>query len=780
MHSFPIDKVKNDILKALDSVDFLVIKSTPGSGKTTRVPIFLREKYKKKIYVLEPRKLAAKLASHFVAKTLGETPGQSVGHIFKYERMASDKTQIVFLTEGTFLRILASDPQLSECDVIILDEFHERHYYTDVALSFLLKIKESNKNLKIIIMSATINLQELDAALQGRAKTVELNESKHSLKIEHLPNDTLVLKAPIERKVYDALLKVFSKDGHILIFLPGMYEIKKCEEVIQRNFDCEVVILHGEVGGVVINDDFYDLSKKKIILSTNIAESSVTIPGVRVVIDTGLHKISKLNPITRLPFVELRKISQSSAIQRANRAAREDDGEAIRLYSEFDYKSREQFDTPEINRVDLSELMISAADIFNSPIEDFTFLAPLKDIEVTKSKRYLEQIGLFENGMPTSTAKRLSRFPFHPRISKILDEASQGDETSFNHVVNYLAELVEPKGTFRFKSLAKSFFKANPKGTHIDLEKVMLYGYIDQIAKLKDHKLVHMNAEEYALSPKLAGEVDPQHSLWIILDLDNRNQVTKMLSIEEDWLYDLPFFPIEESEKVDFSLESFKLTIERVSRIGAIVLSKEKISNKDLSTNTIDFVTKKVLPAFKEKLSTNTFQRLFLLEKYTQKKIQDFPMESWLRSQVPYLLADVNYNLDVILNAFTNEVFNYLNEEGLYDLDSDLPVFLQLHDKRKVEIHYDPTNGIHCESYIQDFYGLSHVPSILKGKEKMKIHLLGPHKRALQVTQDLMSFWDKTYRELFGELKRDYPRHHWPLAPATAEPILLLKNVKKV
>jgi ATP-dependent helicase HrpB len=765
-------------LSALDVVDFLIIKSTPGSGKTTRVPLFLSEKYNKKIYVLEPRKLAAKLASHFVAKSKGEAPGESVGHIFKYERVASDKTQIVFLTEGTFLRILASDPSLGDCDVIVLDEFHERHYYTDVALSFLLKIKEKNKNLKIIIMSATINLAELDVLLAGRAKTIELNESKHTLQLEYLPNDTLVLKDPLERKVYNALVRALPRPGHILIFLPGMYEIKKCEEIIHNNFDHEVVVLHGEVAGVVIDESFYDLSKKKIILSTNIAESSVTIPGVRTVIDTGLHKMNKLNPITRLPVIELKKISQSSAIQRANRSSREANGYAYRLYSEFDYLSRDQFDIPEINRIDLSELMITTADVFDEDIDQFKFLAPLKESEVSKSKKYLEQIGLFEQGRSTATAKRLSRFPFHPRISKILDEASKGNSVTFNSVIDYLADLIEPKATFRFKNLVKSFFKANNNGIHIDLEKIMLFGYIDQIAKLKNHQLIHMNGEVYPISPKLSNEIDPNHSLWIILDLDNRNQVTRMLSIEEEWLYDLPFFPIEETEKNDFSLENFKLTIERINRIGAIVLSREKISNTDFSSSTVDYVAKKIMPVFREKLEQNVFKRLYLLEKYTENKIQDFNMEAWLRTQIPYLLNDNQYTLEIILEAYTNEVFHYLNTGYSYDLNQDLPLALQLNDKRQVVINYDPTNGIHCESYIQDFYGLSSVPSILKGQEKMKIHLLGPHKRALQVTQDLMSFWDKAYKELYGELKRDYPRHYWPLTPKDAKPILLLRNVK--
>lgn len=778
MHSFPIDSLKNEILNTLDSTDILIIKSTPGSGKTTRVPLFLSEKYKKKIYILEPRKLAAKLASHFVAKSKGEIPGQSVGHIFKYDKSATDKTQIIFLTEGTFLRILASDPQLTDCDVIILDEFHERHYYTDVALSFLLKIKEARNDLKIIIMSATINLKELDNLLQGKAKTIELNESKFSLELRHLPNDTLILKEPLERKVYNAISNIIDREGHILIFLPGMFEIKKCEEIILNNFDVEVVLLHGELNGVEISDDFYNLTKKKIILSTNIAESSVTIPGVRTVIDTGLHKISKLNPVTRLPIIELRKISQSSAIQRANRASREDHGMAIRLYSEFDYQSRDQFDVPEINRVDLSELIISAQDIFKKDIAHFTFLAPLKEMEVQKSKKYLEQIGLYVNDKPTATLNRLSRFPFHPRVSKILDEATKGNERSFNNLLNYLADLVEPKSTHRFRSLAKNFFKAMLTGPEIEVEKLMLYGYIDQIAKLKDHKLVHMNGEVYALSPKIADSIDPHHSLWIILDLDNRNQVVRALAIEEEWLYDLPSFPIEDSEKIDFSLETYKLSIERVYRIGAIVLSKEKINNSTVSSNTLDVVCKKLLPVFKDKLSENSFQRLIFFEKYSSKKIIDFDFEKWFKTQIPYVLNDSKYNLEIVLDAYVREIFEYLNTDNKFDLDMDLPLNLQLHDKRKVEITYDSTNGIHCESYIQDFYGLTDVPSILKGNEKLKIHLLGPRKLAIQVTQDLNSFWDKAYKEVFGELKREYPRHYWPIDPKKADPILLLRNVK--
>ncbi len=778
---FPIDSVKDQILSALNEVDFLIIKSTPGSGKTTRVPLMLAEKYKKKIYVLEPRKLAAKLASQFVAKSKGEVPGLSVGHIFKYERCASDDTQIIFLTEGTFLRILTSDPELKQCDVVILDEFHERHYQTDVALSFLLKIKENNPTLKIIIMSATINLIELENLLKDRARIVEINEHRYKLKIEYLPNDTLILKDPLERKIKDAIYKTESRDGHILVFLPGMFEIKKCETMILQNFTHEIVILHGEISGITIDESFYDLTRKKIILSTNIAESSVTIPGVRTVIDSGLHHRSRLNPVTRLPMLELQKISQSSAIQRASRSSREDDGLAIRLYAEFDYQSRVLFDQPEINRTDLSELILTAADLFGESLEKFSFTTKLEAGEIIKAQNFLEQIGMLEKNLPTITAKRLSHFPFHPRISKILFEASQGGIATLKNVIEYLSVMVEPRKPERFKSLAQKFFRAKGSAStshEVDLEKCMLSGYLDQISKIKGHnQLIHRNGETYTISPRIVDQVDPHHPLWIILDLDNRNHVTRMLPIEEAWLYDLPSFPILESETFDIDINKLKIKIERVSRVGAIILTREKLSLTSFSHLAIDYSTKKLLPVFAEKLAIDSFKRLEVMEKYTVLKIADFKTEQWFRSQVEYLLS-TDYGWEQLIDAYIKAVFAHLNQDQNYDLDSDLPLGLQLHDRRKVDINYDSSNGVHVESFIQDFYGLKIVPTILRGKEKIKIHLIGPHKRPLQVTQDLKSFWDKTYKELVGELKRDYPRHYWPELPQDANPILLKKNVK--
>lgn len=776
MQNFPIDSLKQKILSALSLKDFLIIKSTPGSGKTTRVPLFLKEHFKKKIYVLEPRKLAAKLASHYVASSLGEKAGESVGHIFKYERVASDLTQILFITEGTFLRFLSEDTNLENSDVVILDEFHERHYQTDVALSFLLKIKEANPSLKVIIMSATIDLSELQGLLKERVETIELNERRFDLKIEYLPNDTLLLKEPLERKVYTAFKSIENRIGHVLIFLPGMYEINLCADLLAKT-NHQIVLLHGELSGVTIDESYEDLSKKKIILSTNIAESSVTIPGVRTVIDSGLHRTSRLNPITRLPLIELKKISQSSAIQRANRASREDHGLAIRLYSEFDYQGRQIFDPPEINRTDLSELILNSLLLYKTSVDELNFVTPLNQLELKNSKTYLEHIGLLENSVLTESGKRLAQTPFHPRIAKILDVAAMYGPSTFQKVSQQLAIIVEPKRMERFIALAKKHFKVL-NGPNEEIEKCFLFGFIDQIAKLKnrDH-LIHMNGETYSIAESLADTIDPRHPLWIILNVDNRNRVTNIMPIEEDWLFDLPHFPIEEEDEIDFDPHTFKLRQERVSRIGAIVLNREKILNGSITKHSEEVILKQLKNVLLEKCKEEKFLRIVFFEQFSSEKIENFSAEDWLRTQLPFLVHGGDYGWSELMESYSQEIFNFLNAEGTYDLETDLPLQLSLHDKRKVPLHYDLSNGVHCQSYIQDFFGLNDVPVVLKGKEKVKIHLLGPHKRPLQVTQDLPSFWSKTYKELYNELKRDYPRHYWPLEPQKAKPILLLKNV---
>ncbi len=783
MHSFPIDKIKNEILDSLESFDFLLIESTPGSGKTTRVPLFLREIFHNKILILEPRKLAASLASKFVAESIGENVGESVGHIFRFENKTSAKTKIIYLTEGTFIRIMNDNPTLDGVDVVILDEFHERHHQTDTALAYLLKLKEKRESLKIVIMSATIDLSELEKLLGPRSKVIKLDERKFQLEIKYLPNNTLVLKESLEKKVLNAINEVSHIKGNYLVFLAGMAEIKRCEEMLKKHFDADIIVLHSEVRGLSFDSTFYQYEKKRFILSTNIAESSVTIPGVTVVIDAGFHKQSRVNPVSRLPIVETRKISQSSAIQRANRAARESNGLAYRLYSEMDYQSRSKFDQPEILRIDLSEFYLTTLGLFDCSIENLKFLNPLDKKEIELSAQHLRDIEFIAKNNLTEMGNLAVKTPFPPRISRILFEAQKYSNETFNLVSQYMAQLIEPRNMNHcLTNILKFFSCLNKEAKNEEIEKIILFGFVDQIARYKNGKFFHRNGEVFQIDETLKETMDTQHDLWILLDLGNNQYISRALPIEVDWLYDLPVFPFEENIIVDYDPVKNKILEQSNLKIGSIVLEESKKIQLSLNDQSREAMLKNLLPLMQtQKETSQYFQRLYFLEKYVSRSVDDFKIHDWLGTQLDFILmkdfGSKEKMTESLIEDLSQEIFREVNVDGTFQLERDLPLFLQLHDKRSVAITYDKVNGIHVESYLQDFFGLESTPKILQGKEKLTIHLLGPHKRALQITQDLNSFWSNTYKTMVSELKREYPRHYWPDTPAKAKPILLLRNV---
>lgn len=778
--NFPVDQIKDDLLSSLDNYDWIVLKSSPGSGKTTRVPVFLTEKFQKKIYILEPRRLAAKLAANFVAKSLKSKISELVGYIFRFENKTTEQTRLIFLTEGTFLKILKNNLTLSDTDVVILDEFHERHMATDMALSFLIKIKETNPSLKIIIMSATLDSEELERFLNTKVKSISVEQKRFPITIHHLENNTLVLKDSLEKKVLDKLEVALNQKGHILIFLPGMSEIRRVEEKIKQNYQIEPLILHGDLGMLDFEAiNFDDLDDQKIILATNIAESSVTIPGVHFVIDSGLTKTATLHPITRMKEISLTKASQSSCIQRAYRSNRNNPGTVFRLYPELDFLQRAKFDTPEINRTDLSDLILASYELFGEHPDQLKFLESLNDKELKFATNLLIQNNLIENNSLTKVGLNISKLPFGSRLSVILYYAHLYHTETANQVINFIANWLEARQADQFKRQVREHLKADPHGKNESLEKIMLMGFSDQIGKIRSKdqlEITHRDGHVYKIAKTIEAEIDPKHELWIILSVNTRNEVDKMLPIEEVWLFDLPYFPIEEDEAFTFNTEKATLQIESITKIGSIILSKSKSTPQNLSDNALTYLSKLFESELKKRMDSDEFNRLHFLES-EKLKIESINLNSFVKNECRnFINGDENF-VNFLFIQLINHVKNSLDPNSLYDLESDLPLEIKLSDKRKVKIHYDITNGVWAESYIQDFYGLKSAPTILKGKEKLKLHLLGPHKRALQVTTDLTSFWNKTYKEMIAELKREYPRHYWPENPESAKPILLLRQV---
>ena len=789
MQSLPIDSIEEEFLQKISENQNIILKSSPGSGKTTRIPLFLKKITNKKIIILEPRRLAAKLAATQVARSLGEEVGVSVGYKFRFENKTSEKTQILFLTEGTFLRMLNDKDALAEVDFILLDEFHERHLSTDASLAFINKIRSDKKlSLKLIVMSATIDTEKLESYLKFSGKTycIDLAAKRFDLSVEYLPNTTSIIQSPLERKVRNCVENILEKNipGDILIFLPGMREIRDCEELLSlliKTYQAQSFILHGDLDSSEQEAVLLPSSKRKIILSTNIAESSVTISGIRIVIDSGLSRESHFNFFSGLNEIKVQKISQSSAIQRAGRANREDHGYCFRLYAELDFNTRPKFSKPEIERQDLSELTLYTVGLFQKKLNDLSWFEHPPITSIEKSRELLSLLNACDDSSHlTAIGLSMLEFNFHPRISRILVEACEESSDSYKKLAVFLANFSGEKRIERFVFQCMPKIKKFNANLNTTLEKLILAGYPDHIAKSrgeKFHDIITMKGETLKINPNAIENFDARHPLWIVMDVDHKQNVTSLLPIEEDWLYDLNPLPItENSEYIFDENKSVVLKKEKIT-IGSITLSEHTVPAK-FSNPAIEKVLEiECFKLIKDIKNTSRFLRLETMNSLLSKiDLEAITTQYFLENKV----NGVGFNNDdkeLFKINFLFFIKEQIDPEGQFDLELDFPLEIQLSDRRRLPIHYEQNQSPWIESFIQDFYGLSKTPILAKGKLPLTLKLLGPHKRALQVTQDLKSFWSNTYPQMLKELSREYPRHHWPVSPESAPPILLKRQL---
>ncbi|MBX9839149.1 MAG: DEAD/DEAH box helicase, partial [Silvanigrellaceae bacterium] len=373
----PIDDLIPEIINHIKKEKSLILQATPGAGKTTRVPPALLNLFDGKILVLEPRRLATKLSAERVSHELNEKCGETVGYQVRFDKVESSKTKIKYITEGIFSRLILSDPSLKNISCVIIDEFHERHIHTDIAL-MLVKLLQSTirPDLKLIVMSATLETQNLQEYLPN-AKVL-LSEGKNfPVTYEYLnlsdANKSLFTLVPL---AIEDLLKNDACPGHILVFLPGNFEIKRCADCLKDlsiKYNFEIFQLKADISIQEQQKIFLKSNIRKIILSTNVAETSVTIDGVTGVIDSGVAKIAGHGSWSGLPTLDIMPISQASCIQRAGRAGRTSPGIAKRLFTQLDYNMRSPFQKPEIQRVDLTQTILELKIMEKKLKKSFTF-----------------------------------------------------------------------------------------------------------------------------------------------------------------------------------------------------------------------------------------------------------------------------------------------------------------------------------------------------------------------------------------------------------------------
>lgn len=425
----PVDSLLPQIIESLRRTPNLVIEAPPGAGKTTRVPPALFEAGLaggREVWVLEPRRLAARLAARRVADERGERVGNHVGYQVRFEEVTGPQTRIRFLTEGVFTRKLLADPQLEHVGIVILDEFHERHLQADLALALLRRLQRSGRaNLRIIAMSATLDSAPV-ARFLNDCPTLRCEGRRFPVEIEHQARHD---ERPLELQIASAIALLLDEglDGDVLVFLPGAAEIRRaqlsCTELAAR-FNLLVLPLHGDLPAAEQERAVQGADRRKIILSTNVAESSVTIEGVAAVVDSGLARIAGHSPWSGLPILSVRRISRASAIQRAGRAGRTRKGRCLRLYPAQDFAQRPEHEVPEIRRLDLSE---PALDLHAAGLRDlygFEWFEAPESSALDAAENLLRRLNAIdEQGRVTKTGERMSRLPLHPRLSRLIVEA---------------------------------------------------------------------------------------------------------------------------------------------------------------------------------------------------------------------------------------------------------------------------------------------------------------------------------------------------------------------
>ncbi|HYN83892.1 MAG TPA: ATP-dependent helicase HrpB [Pyrinomonadaceae bacterium] len=427
MLTLPVDSLLPEIVATLGRAQSLVVEAPPGAGKTTRVPGALLDAGmagEREVWVLEPRRMAARLAARRVAEERGESLGETVGYQVRFEEVAGPRTRLRFLTEGVFTRRLLADEKLTRAGVVVLDEFHERHLQGDLALALLRRLQRGARpDLKVVVMSATLDARPV-AEFLGGCPTLRSEGRLFEVKVEHAARHE---DEALGSRVAAAVARVVGeeRDGDVLVFLPGAAEIRRAAErlaALAARHDLLVLPLHGELPLAEQDRAVRPAARRKVILSTNVAESSVTIDGVVAVVDSGLARAAGHSPWSGLPTLGTTRVSRASAAQRAGRAGRTRPGRCLRLYTAQDFAARPEHETPEIERADLAE---AALELHASGVADlraFQWFEPPPAAALDAAEELLQRLGALDSSGVTARGARMLRLPLHPRLARVVTE----------------------------------------------------------------------------------------------------------------------------------------------------------------------------------------------------------------------------------------------------------------------------------------------------------------------------------------------------------------------
>ena len=821
--ALPIDPFLNDLSQELEKAKCLVLEAAPGSGKTTRVPpALLKAAFRgdREILVLEPRRLAAKLAARRVADELGEQVGETVGYHFRFENVGGPRTRIRFLTEGMFIRRLLSDPLLGNVAAVIVDEFHERHLQGDIALGALKRLQQNSRSdLRVVVMSATLDSAAV-ARYLGDCRVMKVDGRLYEIAVEYRADDGRYLDAQIESAVRQVIATAF--EGDILVFLPGQAEIRRAGDALAelaRRENLLVVPLFGDLSKEEQDRAVQPASKRKVILSTNVAETSLTILGVSVVIDSGLARQASFSYWSGLPALRTRAISRASAIQRAGRAGRTQAGLCVRLYTKQSFETRPAFETPEVTRADLSQTVLELKALGVDDVTTFSWFEPPQASSLEAAVKLLYRLGALDaSGHLTELGRRMSEMPAHPRLARLVLE---GERLSVAHEACTLAALLSEgrpgdggqtdllaqlehyhpdfSGKRARDQLLRHLKKTTPLKDKAETERALarciLAAFSDRVAKKRElasnvARNFSGNKCELVLSSGGAALLEETrvvgtHEYFIAVDLEERSHqsgqpATRVLrsvcAIEPEWLFDVT--PIGVVEKTETRWDAARERVEAVTRIlyDGLVLDESAASTDDAAIAAIaDRLATAALAAGLGKFCEQAdLQSLINRVKFVRDTLPDptFPEidDAAIKSALVELCQGRKSFAELRQANVLEAITGLLSSEQRAKLERLAPNEVTLHAGKRVRVHYETGKAPWIESRLQDFFGMKTGPALLAGRVPLTLHLLAPNMRAEQVTSDLPGFWSRVYPELRRELGRRYPRHKWPENPLEIPP----------
>lgn len=831
MQPLPIDPLLPAIVASLRDHPTLVLEAPPGAGKTTRVPRALYDAgmaEQGEIVVLEPRRLAARMAARRVADELGDKLGGVVGYQVRFEDASSARTRIRFATEGVLGRKLVASPELEGVAVVVLDEFHERHLQGDVALALVERLRRTSRpDLRVVAMSATLATDPLAAHLG--APVLRSEGKRFDVAIEHLP---LPDDRPLASQVASAVRKLVLEglDGDVLVFLPGASEIRKARETCEKvasEADLLLVPLHGDLSPDEQDAAVRPGSRRKIILSTNVAESSITIEGVVAVVDSGLARVASQAPWSGLPRLRVEKISRAAATQRAGRAGRTRPGRCLRLYTRADLDSRPEHDAPEIRRLDLAQTVLELAAL---AARDVPWLEAPPVAHLKAASELLVRLGAIDtSGAVTSTGRAMLRFAVHPRAARVVVEGERrgvaedaciaaailaegdlrvaararfGDGRAHDAAteasdVGALVDLFHEASDARFREgalrsagldpgatravsraseqLSRATRRAEGSGRDADtaLRLALLAGYPDRVARR-----VRPRGRQLALAgggvAELAETSVVRDAEWMVaLDAEERAHgarggvVVRLASaIEPEWLLDL--FPGDVVEKQEVSWDA---SAERVVTRDAM-LWDGLVLHASERTGAGGEQVSRVLAEAAMAAGTRAFANGEALDRWLARA----RFAATLDSSIP-APDDAAVRAALVELCRDRSSFAELRGAGLLDMlrasmgrhaadvDRLAPEKVTLARGRPCVVSYEPGKPPGIASRMQDFFGMRDGPRIGDGRVPLVLELNAPSGRAQQVTTDLAGFWQRHYPAIRKELMRKYPRHAWPEDP---------------